>query len=79
MDTFSPQITADQDYGSAQSITLNEQERRVFIEYAQLNTICANDYLVTEGEGDTCFYLLVTGNMVKEQSGKTKFDSCSDR
>jgi predicted acylesterase/phospholipase RssA/CRP-like cAMP-binding protein len=72
LDTFSPQITADQDYGSAQSITLNEQERRVFIEYAQLNTICANDYLVTEGEGDTCFYLLVTGNMVKEQSGKTK-------
>jgi CRP-like cAMP-binding protein len=27
--------------------------------------------LVTEGEGDTCFYLLVTGNLVKEQSAKT--------
>ena len=72
MDTFSPQIAADQDYASAQSITLNEQERQIFTEYAQLKKVCANDYLVTEGEGDTCFYLLVTGNMVKEQSGKTK-------
>lgn len=70
MDTFSPQIAADLDYGSAKSITLNEQERRIFTEYAQLKKICGNDYLVSEGEGDTCFYLLVTGNMVKEQSGK---------
>ncbi|GAC18951.1 cyclic nucleotide-binding domain-containing protein [Paraglaciecola arctica] len=72
MDTFSPQIASDQDYASAQSNTLNEQERQIFTEYAELKKVCANDYLVSEGDGDTCFYLLVTGNLVKEQSGKAK-------
>lgn len=60
------------DYGKAQNFTLNEQEQRLIIEYAQLNKISANDYLVTEGKGDTCFYLLVAGNMVKEQPSKGK-------
>jgi predicted acylesterase/phospholipase RssA/CRP-like cAMP-binding protein len=51
---------------------LNEQERRILADYAQLNQVSAKDYLVSEGEADTCFYLLVTGNLVKEQSGKAK-------
>ncbi|MBU3004937.1 cyclic nucleotide-binding domain-containing protein [Paraglaciecola arctica] len=72
MDTFSPQENADLDYGSAQTITLNEKERQIFTEYAQIRTVSADDYLVTEGDGDTCFYLLITGNLVKEQSGKAK-------
>tara|TARA_R110000751_G_scaffold116604_2_gene216549 strand:- start:332996 stop:335245 length:2250 start_codon:yes stop_codon:yes gene_type:complete len=72
LDTFSSQQAADQDYSSAQSITLSEHERHIFTEYAQLKDICADEYLVTEGEGDTCFYLLVRGNLVKEQSGKAK-------
>lgn len=70
MDTLSTHLSADLNSGSAHYINLNEQERRILADYAQVKKVCANDYLVTEGEGDTCFYLLLTGNMVKEQSGK---------
>lgn len=70
MDTLPTQLNAEPHISSGQSIMLSDQERRILTDFAQVNTICSKEYLVTEGEGDTCFYLLVAGNMVKEQSAK---------
>ncbi|KXI28450.1 cyclic nucleotide-binding domain-containing protein [Paraglaciecola hydrolytica] len=71
MDTLPTNVTADLRAGSVQSIKLNQQERQILADYTQLSYVSAKEYLVTEGNGDNCFYLLLSGNMVKEQSGKT--------
>ncbi|WP_299082514.1 cyclic nucleotide-binding domain-containing protein [uncultured Paraglaciecola sp.] len=52
------------------SIMLNEQDRQILSGYGEIKLLSAKDYLVTEGAGDTCFYLLLAGDLVKEQQAK---------